>query len=342
MMKTNDNIMVKSTAHLVPARSRRKPRLLQRKGTACYHVVSRINARSFLLTDGEKEVFRDLLRRVAGFCGVTVLTYALLDNHFHLLVEVPEEAGELDDETLLKRASLLYGNERKGQPLSYARIALALKVGGDTRERMRRLLIERMVSLPMFVKILKQRYSILYNRKNDRLGTLWEERFHSVLVENCPRALRAVGAYIDLNAVRAGIVRDPKDYRFSGYGEAVGTKGGFSAYPLFQRLAGERKGGIAEVATDYRKYLYISGSNRPDTAAITEEGCRKVVAEGGRLSPAQVLHCRLRYMTRGVVLGSETFIARWTQPRRKPGKGKQAASPPASAKLLDSGLATLR
>lgn len=339
-MNANDEFRVKSTAHLVPARSRRVPRLLQRKGAACYHVVSRIHDRAYLLTDGEKEIFRDLLRRVAGFCGVTILTYALLDNHFHLLVEVPEGAGEVDDEALLKRASLLYGNERKGQPLSYARIALALKAGGDTRERMRRLLIERMASLPMFVKILKQRYSVLYNRKHDRLGTLWEDRFHSVLVENCPRALRAVGAYIDLNAVRAGIVRDPKDYRFCGYGEAVGTKGGMAAYPLFQRLAGERKGGVQEVATDYRKYLYISGSNRPDTTAITEEACRKVVASGGQLSPAQLLHCRLRYMTCGVVLGSQAFIATWAMARQKVSKG--TASPPPPATLLDSSLATLR
>jgi putative transposase len=28
-------------------------------------------------------------------------------------------------------------------------------------------------------------------------------------------------AYIDLNPVRAELVKDPKDYRWSGYGEAV-------------------------------------------------------------------------------------------------------------------------
>ncbi len=41
-------------------------------------------------------------------------------------------------------------------------------------------------------------------------------------MEPTRRALSVVGAYIDLNPVRAGIVEDPKDYRFSGYGEAVG------------------------------------------------------------------------------------------------------------------------
>ena len=51
------------------------------------------------------------------------------------------------------------------------------------------------------------------------------------------RRWRWWGAYIDLNAVRAGIVEDPKDYRFCGYGEAVG-KGKLGEYVLLRRLAG--------------------------------------------------------------------------------------------------------
>ena len=118
-----------------------------------------------------------------------VITFALLDNHFHLLIDVPGSPGELSDEALLERARLLYGEERKWQPLSIARIAAALKAGGEVREAMRGLLMQRMASLPMFMKILKQRYSILFNRKYDRVGTLWEGRFRSVLVEDTRVAL---------------------------------------------------------------------------------------------------------------------------------------------------------
>ncbi len=35
-------------------------------------------------------------------------------------------------------------------------------------------------------------------------------------------ALRTIAAYIDLNPVRAGLVNDPKDYRWCGYAEALG------------------------------------------------------------------------------------------------------------------------
>ncbi len=44
----------------------------------------------------------------------------------------------------------------------------------------------------------------------------------SILVGGSGKALGTMAAYIDLNPVRAGIVADPKDYRFSGYGEAMG------------------------------------------------------------------------------------------------------------------------
>jgi hypothetical protein len=79
-----------------------------------------------------------------------------------------------------------------------------------------------MYDLAEFGKTLKQRVSFSYNRRHQRKGTLWEERFKSVLVDGSPGTLMRMAAYIDLNAVRAGLVKDPKDYRFSGYGEAMG------------------------------------------------------------------------------------------------------------------------
>ncbi|MCC5838907.1 MAG: transposase [Opitutales bacterium] len=259
----------------------------------------------------DKEVFRGLLGRVVAFCGVRVLTYAVLDNHFHLLVEVPASPGEPDDEELRRRARLLYGKERKGQPLSFFRIDRALAAGGETRERMRALLIGRMGSLPMFVKILKQRFSIIHNRKHDRLGTLWEDRFHSVLVEDSVAALMSVAAYIDLNAVRAGIVQDPKDYRFSGYGEAAGTRRGFSRFPLFERLAAEHAEPIGQIAALYRRRLFVSGSNPGKGGTVSKEAMERALRQKGAMTRGESLLCRLRYMTRGAIIGSKVFIEEW-------------------------------
>jgi putative transposase len=233
-----DSVAIGFAKGLLPKRGRRRPRVLGRPGkSAVYHVVSRTCGQEFLLGAVEKKRMRDLIGRVAAFCGVEMLTYCILDNHFHLLVEVPGEVGELSDAELIRRAGYLYGGKlRPGQPLTLAMVEGALALGGETRTYMRDLLMRRMGSLPMFVKVLKQRFSIGYNRLNERKGTLWEGPFRSVLVENSREALAMVGAYIDLNAVRAGIVEDPKDYRFCGYGEAVG-KGKLTESALLKRLA---------------------------------------------------------------------------------------------------------
>ena len=79
----------------------------------------------------------------------------------------------------------------------------------------------QMWDVSQFMKVLKQRFTQWFNgsRPVRRKGTLWEDRFRSVLVES-GEALRAMAAYIDLNPIRANLVSDPKDYRWSGYGEA--------------------------------------------------------------------------------------------------------------------------
>ncbi len=56
------------------------------------------------------------------------------------------------------------------------------------------------------MKELKQRFSRWYNRQTGRFGTLWAERFKSVLVEDHPANVETLAAYIDLNPVRAGLV----------------------------------------------------------------------------------------------------------------------------------------
>ena len=71
------------------------------------------------------------------------------------------------------------------------------------------------------MQAVKQRFSQWLNTRDERAGTLWEGRFKSVLVEGAGRTLATMAAYIDLNPVRAGIVREPGRYRWSGYGEAM-------------------------------------------------------------------------------------------------------------------------
>ncbi|TVP78860.1 MAG: transposase, partial [Puniceicoccaceae bacterium] len=187
-----------------------------------YHAMSRVVGGEMLLEKREKEVLRKMMWQVANFCGVEVLTYCIMSNHFHVLIRVPEKDRAVSDAELLRRFKVLYPKPTKYQTASFARLETALREGTEDALKIREQLLARMHDLSEFMKTLKQRFSIWYNRNhNNRLGTLWMERFKSVLVEGAGNPLQTMAAYIDLNPVRADLVEDPKDYRWCGYAEAV-------------------------------------------------------------------------------------------------------------------------
>lgn len=168
-----------------------------------------------------------------------------------------------------------------------------------------------MNDLSVFMKELLQRYTQDYNRRHRRRGTLWEDRFKSVLVEGRGNALAMMAAYIDLNPVRAGIVSDPVDYRYCGYGQAVagGRLAQAGLTTVLESLSQNvTKGWGAET---YRQFVFMQGTTHAKGATATEsfrQQAAQVLANGGELSVLQLLHCRVRYFSDGVVFGGRTFV----------------------------------
>lgn len=69
-----------------------------------YHCVSRVVDRRFAFGDAEREQFRMFMRMQENFSGCRVLTYCVMSNHFHLLLEVPPmPEGGISDAELLRR-----------------------------------------------------------------------------------------------------------------------------------------------------------------------------------------------------------------------------------------------
>ena len=165
------------------------------------------------------------VRAYEDLLGVEVLTFCIMSNHFHLLVRVPHRPADLvvPLEVVLSRLERAIGEE--AMKLVRQQMALWESTGnGEAVEQWRQKQVARMYSLSEFVKCVKFRFTRWYNRRVGRKGGLWESRFTSVIVEEEERALRTMAAYIDLNPVRAGMVSDPADYRWSGYGEAMSGK----------------------------------------------------------------------------------------------------------------------
>ena len=290
----------------------RVPRIKE-SGEGFYHSMSRVVDRRMVLDDKEKERFRQLMRNTAAFSGVDVLTHTILDNHFHLLLHVPE-CQPVDDLEFARRLTALYGQKYAGREC--AKIA-SLRAEGqnEAADELKAPYIKRMYDLSAYMKTVKQRFTQSFNSRHGRKGTLWEERFKSILVEGSQGALSAIATYIDRNAVRAGIVSDPKDYRFCGYGEAIGgSRMAKEGLAMVMRSVG---GGMAwsETCAEYRKLLYISGQaqgstpeGKPSKPGFSQAEVDRVLESGGQLSVHQALRCRVRYFSDGLILGSRTYV----------------------------------
>jgi len=296
----------------------RKARLTG-EGRSFYHCMSRVVDKRFIFDDAEKRYFHRTMRKLEAFLGVRVITYCLMSNHFHVLLEVPdpEMMTELTVEQLLELLPTLYS---KNAVLDVTQELDRAKDSPQwTREILARYEIRR-GRLDCFMKELKQRFTQWYNRENGRRGTLWEDRYKSVLVEGNENALITMAAYIDLNPVRAKMVADPKDYRWSGYGEAMG--GGILARNGLGRLLEEVLHGEffqahwKRTGNRYRMVLYDHGEEREANeytgrgakAGFSREKVEAVLEKRGQLSRAEILRCRVRYFCDGAVFGTVGFV----------------------------------
>ena len=300
------------------------PRIICPERLSFYHVYSRIVDRQFVMGDQEKRFFFAWMRRLERFCGVQVVTYCLMSNHFHLLVRVPEKRrlATLEEATLRELLPVIYSGRQLLDAVQELDRASAAAVGGSRAwlDEILERYHARRYDLSAFVKELKQRFTQWFNGRTERVGTLWEDKFHSVLVEGDEQALLTMAAYIDLNPVRAGLVDDPKDYRWSGYGEAVAGKSparkGLAAILVHSRFGINRTVSWRNTGPRYRILLYGQGEARdadgrtgsPGRAGLSQAEVERQLARGGVLSLAQVLRCKVRYFCDGAVFGSAGFV----------------------------------
>ncbi len=273
---------------------------------ACYHCISRTVGRAYLFGDVEKELIRNQIWLLAEYCGVEIVTYVIMSNHYHVLVRVPIR-WEVSDQELQRLYNLLYPKLKPQQKRALENVIAEMPGNGPLAQKWREQQKRQMFDVSYFNKLLKMRISIWYNRKNKRVGTLWEAPFKSVLVEN-GEALEKMAAYIDLNPVRAFIVKRPEDYRFCGYAEAVAgvrrAKKGLGSVYLSD---------WNEVSAKYRCLLYATASSfLSEKGKVSPEELEVVMRTKGQLPLGRVMGCRIRYFVDGAILGSQGYVAQKT------------------------------
>ena len=261
-------------------------RLIVKGEPAVYHIISRTALDGYVLGDTEKDYLLKLIKRLSKIYFAEVLGFCLMGNHFHLLLRM-HPGEDYNDEEIKRRFSLYYGEDSK----------IALGEGQIPYFR------AKWGSLSEYVKEIKQGFSRVYNRRHDRRGFFWSDRFKSVIVDEGETLINCL-AYIDLNPVRAGIVEKPEEYRWSSIGYHVQRKNeeGFLSLDFGLKEFGVKK--ESERLRYYRRFVYEKGSI---------EGIDKERKKGFELNEIDRFRYRTRYFTDSGIIGSKVFVDRLYQ-----------------------------
>ena len=175
-----------------------------------YHLYNRIAHSVRFLNDEERDDLMDRVRRISEFCGIKLLSWCLMTNHFHLLVYLPYPQ-KLTREEIGRRLGLLRPEER------------AVFVDGFILDRAPREVTKRLYHIGMFMKIVKENFTIAYNARTGHSGTMWAGPYCFKKVAMSVGNLSRSAAYQNLNPVRACMTADYESYPWTSF--AAATKG---------------------------------------------------------------------------------------------------------------------
>lgn len=167
------------------------------------------------MTDEVRNDFLEMIRRAADFCGIRLVAWCIMTNHFHILAYLPTPEP-LSEEEILRRYGVLKGRSRldalKNELASMRRNT---EIGDAAAKERLGTIVESMYKVGVFMKILKQWLTQEYNRRYAHRGTLWEGVYKDVLVKNTPGELGKRAGYIHLNPIRAAICPGFDEYPWS-------------------------------------------------------------------------------------------------------------------------------
>ena len=271
----------------------RVARMFVKDSEAAYHIISRTALDGFVLGDPEKEQLLKIFKHMSGVYFVELQGFCIMGNHFHLLVRM-RNPKEYSNAAIRKRLRIYYADE---QP----------KITPAMLANWRR----KLCNLSEYVKDIKQRFSRYYNREHNRRGYFWGDRFKSVIVERGETLINCL-AYIDLNPVRAGLVKRPEDYRWSSLGYHVQTNNAEAFLSVDYGLEGADKESERERLKRYREFVYEKGALGSDEGhRLDESVLRKARKKGYEFTTADRFRYRTRYFTDSGIIGTRAFVQRF-------------------------------
>lgn len=173
-----------------------------------WHITHRCHKKEFLLKfRRDKLVWMQWALQAKIRYGLIILNFMITSNHIHLL----GMAGRRRSEGVVVRAGV-GGAVGDGVGIGSGKGGIAgTGAISNTNDE---------PAIARALQLMQGRVAQEYNRRKDRHGAFWEDRYHATAIETGAQFARCM-TYIDMNMVRAGVVAHPREWPYCGYGELV-------------------------------------------------------------------------------------------------------------------------
>jgi REP element-mobilizing transposase RayT len=162
---------------------------------------------TFAFSDSHKKKLEDMLWRLDTIYLVDVVSYCIMSNHVHIILVRDNKA---DVNMSLKEAAIRYQN--------YYKLAEPPNPRSFEVKNFRK----RINSISEFMRDFQRQFTWWYNHRDvvGREGSLWANAFKSVVLKS-KKALVECMKYVELNPLRAKMVNNISEYRYSSWGHIV-------------------------------------------------------------------------------------------------------------------------
>ncbi|RMD83630.1 MAG: hypothetical protein D6820_02035 [Lentisphaerae bacterium] len=183
-------------------------------------------------TTSDKAFFLFWMKKLLEYFHFDLLSYCVMDNHFHIVLWVPRQPRSLEESARIHNA--YYGmTSREDEKRSTAPF-----LDPNADPELCAVYARRMMDYSEFMHRLQFVFTRRYNNERPgRRGPLWESRFKCTVLPG-PRALFDCISYVELNPVRGGLAEHPGEYGFCSWGLGSGGPGGaLCSHPCLSGLA---------------------------------------------------------------------------------------------------------